>query len=302
MPVGGVSSQPPEFPRRGIEAPPETGSGWGLGRAVRFMLELLASALSFVARSLGLWSWTHREQPQTETEHKTDRVGSQVLNGEPEDQELAVAMALSLQEGKPMSKPVEQEDQELAEAMALSFDESDTVTQAVENENRYLDALFAQEGLVRQPVIGDGNCLFRSVAVALGDQEGRHADYRTNATEKMKQNPQEFTEDIQNQIIQLQEESPEEREHLEDSLKNALAEGEEVTPEMYIASMAKGGYGGELEIRALAEALGCPIYVYQQPNLEPIIYNEKAMEAYPLCLFRSQALRHYDALLPREQP
>jgi type VI secretion system secreted protein VgrG len=51
------------------------------------------------------------------------------------------------------------------------------------------------EGAQRVAVKGDGNCLFRAIAVAQGDCEGNHAVYRAKAIEHMRKWPDVFNSD-----------------------------------------------------------------------------------------------------------
>lgn len=57
-----------------------------------------------------------------------------------------------------------------------------------ERERTRQDEYLASYGLYRQPIIGDGNCLFRSVSLALFGNQDHHQELRNIAINEIEQN------------------------------------------------------------------------------------------------------------------
>ena len=98
-------------------------------------------------------------------------------------------------------------------------------------QNKYLSSF----GLQRNPIIGDGNCLFRSISFSLYDHQDHHLQLRNSAVETLRGN--------------------------EDFFQNHFLE-ESITPEEQINIVAQPNrYAGQESILALSMALNIDILV-----------------------------------------
>lgn len=123
-------------------------------------------------------------------------------------------------------------------------------------ENKQLGAQLAPLGLRVHEVLADGHCLFRAVACQLPDAHERPADeavwaLRVKAVEQIRANSADYLP-----FFEPTESTP--------------------TLEAYCAAMAStAAWGGQMELRALAQALGRTLRVHQA-GAPPVVMNGEA--------------------------
>jgi hypothetical protein len=134
-------------------------------------------------------------------------------------------------------------------------------------------------GKYRHPIIGDGNCLFRSICFALSGHQNQYSEYRKNAVDYIVNHSSDFKDDIY------------------------LMRKKSVTE--YAQDMRKNGvYGEDIMIIALCLSLEISITVYQKDaqKLETCEYrptfNYKQQTSNKLVeIYLDLNLKHYECIL-----
>lgn len=108
--------------------------------------------------------------------------------------------------------------------------ESELMTDVIKSRHQ-----LEKDGYVLKEVYGDGNCLFRAISDQLYGKDDQHIQLRKKAVEFIKNNQDDFVF------------------YMEDDKKI----------EDYIISMSKdGAWGGQLEMKALAECLKFNVIIH----------------------------------------
>ncbi len=111
-------------------------------------------------------------------------------------------------------------------------------------------------GLCIHEVQSDGHCLYRAVAMALYGMEGEFMAMRAAASSHLRQNKEEFLP--------------------------FLETGDMADFEGYCSRVESSTqWGGDLEVRALSEALSHPIEVYRAGS-DPLLFGNNSCDTTPL--------------------
>lgn len=141
----------------------------------------------------------------------------------------------------------------------------------LKKESRTEHSLLQEYGFIRKQIIGDGNCLFRAIAIQLNMEEEQHQEIRHIAVEYM-------------------------RTHIDD-FAGFISDFNESTFNERLNAMSQNGVWGDIyEIYALAQYFHRPIaIIHNDLNRNHIVFNQDAAGT-PIILYYTAGL-HYDAII-----
>eukprot|EP00518_Triparma_eleuthera_P023386 CAMPEP_0197549124 /NCGR_PEP_ID=MMETSP1320-20131121/3095_1 /TAXON_ID=91990 /ORGANISM="Bolidomonas sp., Strain RCC2347" /LENGTH=342 /DNA_ID=CAMNT_0043109289 /DNA_START=23 /DNA_END=1051 /DNA_ORIENTATION=+ len=146
---------------------------------------------------------------------------------------------------------------------------------AARSSKRGLPNLPAHLELVAVP--GDGNCLFRALALQIFGDQSFHTELRAKAVAFMERNREAFESFV------------------------GVVGGENW--EEYLERKARDGvYGNNIEIQAISELFNRPIYIFTPTSSTPINTFHSDYTDPPLYVVYYAASEHYDALLNHARP
>lgn len=183
---------------------------------------------------------------------------------------------------KAQKRREKKEAEEKARQQRLEEGEKEALHHSRNVEAKLFDELLTKKGLKIVEVTPDGNCLYKSVIMQLGDSsESRLSQLREQTSTYMMQHMHDFLPFTSN-----------------------IQTGEMFTPDEYekYCSDIKGtnSWGGQLELRAISQVLQHPIEVYQAST--PIVHIGEELERQPLRLSYHRHQyglgEHYNAVFP----
>ena len=127
--------------------------------------------------------------------------------------------------------------------------------------------------LQTEDVEGDGNCLFRAIALAVNGDQNTFADIRSRVVAQLQGAPWVGNVVTLRSYLELVSRHP-------NQFKAYIAQHAGALPPLkgqYIGLVSQDGvWGGEIEIRAAAEALGRAIVVFDEVRQQETRYNDDA--------------------------
>ena len=135
--------------------------------------------------------------------------------------------------------------------------------------DKSLHDFLSLQGFIVQEIEGDGNCLFRSIADVLDNDQEKHLRYRRLAVQHIRLHPNEF----QDFLISS-----------ENSIEN------------YLAKMAQAGtWGGHIELEALSVVLNKTFWIFNE-NQDLTVIGTKEEESARVYIAFDRTRFHYSSL------
>lgn len=150
-----------------------------------------------------------------------------------------------------------------------------------------IEEYMTTRGLIRRPIIGDGNCLFRAMADQLGYGEERHAEIRAKVVEVIRRDREYFANFIDS------EESDGVNEYCEEMAKDGRS--------LWLTDV--GVWGDDIELEAFRRGYGRAVVIYDASTGTPYVkpYNgDEGTSLQTVHLWKSEC--HYESVRGRDGP
>ena len=155
-----------------------------------------------------------------------------------------------------------------------------------------IEEYMTSHGIIRVPIIGDGNCLFRAMADQLGYGESRHREIRDKVVETIRLDKEYFVNFIDEEEIDGVEA------YCEEMIKDGM-----YSHGMYGGLMILGVWGDDIELEAFRRAYGRAIVIYDASTGTPYVkpYNDdEGKSLSTVHLWKSEC--HYESVRNRDGP